>query len=237
LNKSLFVISLLPILFAGCIATSREVADLKADIYQLRRQLNELQKNQADLSGNMDSLNTNLGVLNENLEDNKSRMSLLAQRMDDIHSALTQRMDLLSKQMSGATPSLTPLPSELYRLAYSDYSKGKYDLAIIGLRSYLEKYPLGELAPNAQYYIADCYFNKQNWDVALSELNKFSEQHQKNELTPSALYKKTLCLIELKKTEEAKTILQSIIKDYPQTPEAEQSKDKLLSITGSNVEQ
>ncbi|MFH2071133.1 MAG: tetratricopeptide repeat protein [Elusimicrobiota bacterium] len=216
---------------SGCIATSREITELRDDISELRIQMNSLQRNQADLSSKMDTSERSASVLNEKLDDTKNRMSILSQRMDDIYSGLSQRMDIVSEQLSGKTPRLAPTPGELYKMAYGDYTKGKYDLSIVGFRSYLEKYPQGELAHNAQYYLADSYFNKVDYAAALSEFDRHIEFYNYSDMLPSSKYKKAVCLVELKRHSEAKAVFEDIIKKHPNTHEADQSKQKIQPAT------
>ncbi|OGS20336.1 MAG: tol-pal system protein YbgF [Elusimicrobia bacterium RIFOXYA2_FULL_39_19] len=216
--------------FSGCIATSKEVSELSDDIEELRVQISAMNKNQADLSLKMDSVDRNMGNLKEKLDDNKTRMSTLSKRMDDIHSSLGQRMDVLSQQLSGAPLQVDPTPSELYKLTYGDYSKGKYDLAIVGFRSFLERYPDSELASNAQYYLSDSYYNKNDYAKAKQEYETLNGNFSNSDFVPSSKYKIGLCLTELKKPNEAKVIFEQVIKDYPQSTEAEQSKEKLKSL-------
>ena len=218
---------------SGCIATSRQITELRDDISELRIQMSHIQRNQADISSKMDTGERSTSVLNEKLDDTKNRMSSMSQRMDDIYSGLSQRLDIVSEQFSGKTPRLAPTPGELYKMAYSDYAKGKYDLSIVGFRSYLEKYPQGELAHNAQYYLADSYFNKVDYKVALAEFEKHIEFYNYSDMLPSSKYKKGLCLVELKRPSEAREVFEDIIKKHPNTPEASQSKQKIQSLQSS----
>ncbi len=238
----------------SCLATSKQVAGLQEEVSQLHFKVNQLQqeynkisdpistlqpklddmqRNQADLSTKMDTLNENITILNEKLDDNKNRMSLLSQRMDDIQSNLGQRMDSFSRYLSSATISVAPMPSEIWRLAYGDYNRGKYDLAIVGFRTYLNKYPRGELAPNCQDYLADCYFIKKDAETAIAELDKLIKEYSYSDLVPGAKLKKSSALIELNKTDEAKLLLQSIIDEHPHSPEAKQAKEKIESLSVS----
>jgi tol-pal system protein YbgF len=215
----------------GCIATSREITELRDDISQLRIQLDGMQRNQAELSTKMDQTSKDMSALNEKLDESKSGMSVLSQRMDDIHSSLSQRMNVLSEQLSGSSMKIHPTPGEMYKIAYSDYVKGKYDIAIVGLRSYLENNPQGELAPQAQYYLADSYFNKGDFGNAAAEFDKVAENYDYSNFVVKAKYKSALCAVELKKAPDAKKILEEIIRKYPHSPEAEQSKEKLKGIS------
>jgi tol-pal system protein YbgF len=150
--------------------------------------------------------------------------------MDDIQANLTQRMDILTEKMAGSAPEITPTPTDMFQLAYSDYSKGKYDLAIVGFRAYMDKYPGTELATKSQYYLSDSYFNKKEYTTALIEFDKLISKYPHSEFILTAKYKEALCLIELGKITDAKKILENIVKYHPNTPEAEQSKNKLKSI-------
>ncbi|OGS19013.1 MAG: hypothetical protein A3J83_02495 [Elusimicrobia bacterium RIFOXYA2_FULL_40_6] len=222
-----FVLYSLPLaVLSGCVATSNEVTQLRDDIEELRSQISFMNKNQADLSLKMDEVGQNMGALKEKLDDNKIRMSTLSKRMDDIHSSLSQRMDILSQQLSGAAPTITT-PSEQYKLSYGDYSKGKYDLAIVGFRSFIERYPDSELSSSAQYYLADSYYNKNDFAAALKEFSTMKQQYSASELVVSAEFKQGLCYLQLKKPADAKAVFEMIVKDHPQSPEAEQSKEKL----------
>jgi len=224
---SLVILYCLPMaLLSGCIATSNEFAQLRDDIEELRFQIGSMNKNQADLSLKMDEIGQNMEALKEKLDDNKTHMSSLSKRMDDIHSSFSQRMDILSQQLSGAAPTITT-PSEQYKLSYSDYSKGKYDLAIVGFRSFMERYPDSELSSNAQYYLADSYYNKNDFASALKEFNNMKQQFSASELVVSAEFKTGLCYRQLKKPADAKAVFEQIIKDHPQSPEAEQAKERL----------
>ena len=236
LRSSGFVILFSPIIVTclflnSCTLRYAVTGDFEKDIKNLSTQLNQVQKNQADLSISMDTLNTTMTSLNEKLDDNKQRMSLLAQRMDDTQANLTQRMDILNKKFSPeVSSSITPPPSDLYRMAYSDYSRGKYDIAINGYRAYMDQYPDSELAGTAQYYLAECYFSKKQYDTAITEFDKLASKYPHNDFMPQAKFKKALSMIELDKPKDAKKILEYIIHQYPKSPEAAQSQEKLKSI-------
>ena len=210
--------------FPGCIVTTNELAELKNELSLLKTEINILKRNQAELNSKMDLLNTNLQIYTEKLEENKYKMSILAQRMDDVHSSITQRMDILSKQLPKVDISILPLPTELYQVAYNDYVRGMYDLSIRGFKDYLEKYPDSELAPKAYYYLADSYFVKKQYQESLKVIDEYISKHSKDEFFVSMLYKKSQCFIGLSLTKQAKEIQDYILKNYPNSKEAESIK-------------
>ena len=228
-TKALILLALIlsPLLLSGCLATSQEMLDMRDDMYQLLLKLNEVQRNQADLSAKMDTMVGKMDMLGSKLEETQNRMSLLGQRLDDVETNITQRTGKLFEQLSGSAMNAGPMPSDLYRMAYGDFSSGKYDVAITGFKSYLEKYATGSLADQAQYYIGESYYAKSDWANALAGFDAVEKTYPKSTLLSAVRLKKAACLEQQGKSADAKTLLQSLVKDYPASAEAQTAREKL----------
>lgn len=211
---------------SGCVA-SGELTGLRDDMHEMQVKLNELQRNQADISAKMDTISSGMGPLTSELQETQNRMSLLGQRLDDVESNISQRVSKLSENLGTQAASAAPSPSEIYRIAYSDFSRGKYDLAVTGFRSYLEKFPQGELASQAQYYLGECYYSQSNWDKALEEFALVEKNYPRSDSVPPARLKEGLCLELLGKIRESNNTLKSLVKDFPNSPEAFTAQEKL----------
>ena len=48
-------------------------------------------------------------------------------------------------------------PSQVFNLAYQDYLKGYYDLALSAFRQFIVDFPESSMAPQAYYYLGECY--------------------------------------------------------------------------------
>lgn len=210
------------LLLQGCLATSDEITALRQEIAMLKNEMAILKRNQAELNSEMKQLNTNLQIYTEKLEENKYKMSILAQRMDDIHSSLSQRMDILSKQLPKIDMPMTPLPSEFFNMAYNDYSRGMYDLAIRGFKDYLNRYPDSELANKAYYYLADSYYAKKQYHECIKIIDEYLSKYQKDEYLVSMLYKKGLCFQQLGNKKQTDEIFNYIKTYYPNSKEAQE---------------
>jgi tol-pal system protein YbgF len=235
--KGVFLATLIfmpALLLSGCLATSQDMVDMRDDMYQLLNKLNELQRNQADLSVKMDTVVGKMDMLASKLEDTQNRMSLLSQRLDDVETNLSQREGKLFEQLSGTALNAGPMPSDLYRMAYGDFSAGKYDLAITGFKSYLEKYATGALADQSQYYIGESYYAKNNWKDAFSAFETVEKVYPASSLLPAARLKKAGCLEQMGKAEDSKALLQALVKDYPASAEAQTAREKLGIQAPSN---
>ncbi|MEW6039921.1 MAG: hypothetical protein AB1633_00170, partial [Elusimicrobiota bacterium] len=71
---------------------------------------------------------------------------------------------------------------------------------------------------------------KGDFNTAFSEFDVFSRDYSYSDLLVSSKYKMALCAMELKKNSIAKNIFDEIMKKYPRSPEAEQSKEKLKAL-------
>lgn len=212
------------LIFYGCLATTDEIVSLKNEVSSLKAEISILKQNQAELNLQMKQLNNNLQIYTEKLEENKYKMSLLAQRMDDVYSSLSQRLDILSRQLPKVDMSVVPLPTELFNIAYNDYSRGMYDLAIRGFKDYLSKYPDSELANRAYYYLADSYYAKKQYNECIKVIDEYLNKYQKDEYYVSMLYQKGLCLQNLGETKKAQEIFKHIKTYYPNSKEAQELK-------------
>jgi tol-pal system protein YbgF len=129
--------------------------------------------------------------------------------------------------LTGTALSVAPPPSEVYRLAYSDFSRGMYDLAVVGFTSYLEKYPQGEMAAQAQYYIGESYYAQNNFSKALEEFELVEKNYPQSAVVAASRLKRALCLEQLGKTDEARRLLETLIQDFPNSSEAFTAQEKL----------
>jgi TolA-binding protein len=210
------VVCLGGLFLAGCVATT-------TDIDRLQDSLDKVQKSQADLMVKIDELDQTLTVLNEKLGESQKKMTNLTQKLDDSQSRLGGRMESISQLLSAATTQASvPVPGDVYRLAYNDYFSGKLDLAISGFKTFLERYPESDLTDDAQFYLADCYLSKKEYAQAVVEFDKVLSVSQ--EFRARALLKRAYALQGTKQAKDEIATLRTILKEFPQSQEAEGAK-------------
>ena len=200
------------------------------DIDRLQDSLNQVQKGQADLISKMDGLDRTIGALNEKLSDSHKKMSALSAKLDDTQSGLGGRMEIISRLLSDATTQAkVAVPSDLYRTAYGDYLSGKIPLAMEGFSQFLQRYPDSDLADDAQFYLADCYLQKRDFKQARTEFDKVlsvSREHRKQ-----ALLKRSYALKGEGQTKNQKLTLETLIKEFPDSPESEAAQEMLKELS------
>ena len=107
--------------------------------------------------------------------------------------------------------------------SYGDYLRGNYDLAVLGFRQYLDSFPNTELADNATYWIGESYFSQRKFRHILTA-------YPRSDKVASALLKKAYAFLELGDRSQGTGQLQTLIRQYPGTDEANLAKQRLDAL-------
>lgn len=130
---------------------------------------------------------------------------------------------------AAAPPAMQSLPSpeEVYKTALSDYTKGNYDLAISGFKTYLTFFPKTSLVPNAQYWLAESYYSKGDYRQAIQEFTKVIKDYPDSTKVPSAMLKQGYAYLELGEPVPGQAVLRELINRFPRSREARLAQDRL----------
>lgn len=121
-------------------------------------------------------------------------------------------------------------PSEAYGLAYNDYLKGNYDLALLGFQNFLVHYKGTSLTSNAQYWIGESYYGKKEFVKAIEAFDKVVSDYSKSDKVPGAILKAGYAFIELGDKAKARSYLKTVVENYPLTNEAKLARNRLAEI-------
>jgi tol-pal system protein YbgF len=124
-------------------------------------------------------------------------------------------------------------PGEVFRAAHEDYVKGNYDLAILGFRDYLKKYPATEQASSAQYWLGESYLSQSDYSKAVEEFQRLLDMYPTSPKVPTALYKQSLAYRELKQHDKARTNLDAVVSQFPTSVEAKHAAEELKTLPAS----
>jgi tol-pal system protein YbgF len=127
---------------------------------------------------------------------------------------------------------MTDSPEKMWNAAWSDYTAGQYDLAVIGFEAYLKSFPKSDQADDAQMHIGNAYLNDGKNDKAVDAYDKTIRNYPTGNVVPDAYYKKGVALSNLKNAAGAREAWDFVIKNYPDSNAAQQAKQRLLAQTG-----
>jgi tol-pal system protein YbgF len=222
----------------------RELRYLKDQNSQLRREFDALQKqlseqelnikqSKADLSAQMLEVSQQVQAVQNQLQDINYRITAVTQRGG---AGAYQPPTGFSTADSNSTPA-EESPSlgldesrELYNTAYRDLIRGNYQLALQGFRQFMQEYPNNELADNAQYWIGEVFYAQGRFPDAIQEFEKVVKLYRSGDKTSSAILKIGYAYLSIGETEQGKIYLEEVIKDYPDSQEANLAKGRLATL-------
>jgi tol-pal system protein YbgF len=117
-----------------------------------------------------------------------------------------------------------------YALAYETFKEGKYEKARGEFQNFLKQYPDSEYSDNAQFWIGESYYFEKKYEKAILEYEKVVKNYPKGSKVPYAMLKQGLSFLNLGEKASARSILQQIITEYPNTNQARIARAKLVEI-------
>lgn len=227
-----------------------QLEELKTEVMLLQRQSQSMQD---AFNKTMGELNTLVVQMGDNIANIRRAQSSISTNSGDTITTVTamgervtatnQRMERLSEQFAQLKKVIEDIPKmptfaqitpgnaeQLFAAAYSDYSRGNYDLAISEFRQYVEIYPGSELADNAQFWIAEIHLARRNLPEAVAAYEKVGVLNPNGDKTTLAIFKRGQILLQLDRKDEAVTQWLTLIKDHPKSQEAIQATEQLQQI-------
>ncbi len=117
---------------------------------------------------------------------------------------------------------------QIYNLAYLDFTRGNYGVAVTGFRRFIKLFPASELADNAQYWIGECFYSLNQLDSAEVEFKKVMSDYPEGNKVPAAIYKLGMVYLLQGKTALAQEKFKEVVRNYPTSPEAKLAQERLL---------
>jgi len=224
---------------------SSQVSNLGASV---GRQMESLLKTEADMQVKLQDLSSQIDELQAKLEDTNYRLAQLSQQIAATNQELKSFRSLPPavppEGTIGGDPQQQPVqpppqqnpagggadPQTLYNSAYNDYLKGSYDLAMREFQEYLANFPTTELADNATYWIGECYYRQRRFRQAVEQFDTVLERYSRSDKVAAATLKKGYALLELGERSQGVVQLRHVIKQYPNSDEANLARQRLREI-------
>ncbi len=122
---------------------------------------------------------------------------------------------------------------ERYEGILAMFKQGHLDEAQQGFREFLVQYPTSTRAPNAQYWLGECFYGNKQYTQAIEAYDLVEDDYPQSAKVPAALLKKGYAYLALKDHQEARTILERIVRSYRGSPEAGKASGRLAQLQGS----
>jgi tol-pal system protein YbgF len=135
----------------------------------------------------------------------------------------------------GGAVAAAPKPGvsdkQAYQTAFDLLQARKYDEAAKAFTQFLSGYASSPLADNAQYWLAQSHYVQRQFNVALPEFQKVIDKYPQSSKLPDALLKVGYCQSELGNKSAARTALQQVMRQFPDTTAARLATQQLEKLS------
>ncbi len=215
----------------------------------LIEQDSSIRRTLVDTGTTLDSVQENLLVLSARLDETNGRLGNLRREVASLRPAqpivIPDRPEDGAPTSSGSgspaargarPPTAMPLPgasggsADLYQQAYTDYTQGRYPLAVSGFKELIAADPSSDLADNAQYWIGECLLAQRQYREALEAFDAVLSLYSDSNKLPEATYKKAVALEALGSRADAIAQLELVIEYFPKSPAARAARGMLRGL-------
>lgn len=203
------------------------------DIGQIREDLAEQYATVLRLEEEISQLKDQIARLQHQLEQLVGESSL-AERLSRIETKLAELETAPARPSPGqeeATES-SPPPNEeeAYAKAKELFKQNQMNQARKALEDFIIEFPASNLVPAAKFWIGETYYAEQRYEEAILEYQKVIQDYPKDQKVASAMLKQAFAFAELKDPTSARVVLRRLVKDYPDSSQAEIARKKLTTL-------
>ncbi len=202
----------------------------------LTQQVTAAERRGDELQGRVEEIEHN----SENTAERQRQLYVqLDNRIRELEAALSARNS--PSVMDGGTlqPGQLPMPDgsdrDNYQAAFELLKAQRYDPAALAFAEFLITFPDSELADNAQYWLAESHYVTQLYELALGEFEVVITKFPESRKVPDALLKVGYCNYELERWDAARTSLERVQSDYPDTTAARLAGQRLERMEEEGV--
>lgn len=225
---------------------------LKAVNGRIDEQTSASRKSFADQKLVIDTLANDLRVVREKVDDNNVRVGSLTQELDALRQSVTALGTYRPPAPESTDPNAPPAdpaaappaaaapptgaaavgasPQKLLDGAMADYYGGQYDLAILGLESYVRTFPQSPQAAFAQANVGDSYFQLGKYDEAIAAYDLVIRNYPRSSEVPDAYVRKGTSLKAIRQPDQAREAFEYVIKNFPDSVAATLAQQRLQEL-------
>ena len=204
---------------AGGDVQQRQIAELLAGLDNLRVEFQSV-------NGRMDDLGRDNQALADELQLIKDDMGLqltsLSNRVADLEQQVPSPGTLVQPSQQ-SEPALTA--EQLYQNGL-DLIRNQKDF-VAGrkqLKSFANQYPEHDLYVNALYWIGEAFYGEKKYELAILQFQDVISQYSSHPKAAAAMLKQALAFNALGDGENARTTMQKLIEEYPDSTQAAAAK-------------
>jgi tol-pal system protein YbgF len=224
------------------IQLASEIDSLRSETMQLRGEIETLRyetengaKRQRDLYVDVDR---RLQSLETNQQQQRAFVPPPAAASPAPAAAPQERVAEPPAASAPAAVAAAPAPArptgtdqQNYQAAFELIQARKYEEAGRAFTQFLTGFPTSPLADNAQYWLAETHYVQRQFQTALPEFQKVIDKYPQSAKLPDALLKVGYVQAELGNKDAARTALQNVMRQFPDTTAARLASQRLERLS------
>ena len=209
---------------AGGDALQRQLAEVTAGLDNLRVEFQSVYGRMDDLAKNNQALADELQVVKE---DMGLQLTSLENRVGELDTRLGEQAAAVKAppEQSQQQVKAEPTAEELYEQALDLIrNQNRFVDGRKLLEKFIAKYPKHDLYVNAYYWIGESYYGEKDYELAILQFQDVISKYPHHPKAPAAMLKQALAFNALGDAQNAKTTMQKLVEDYPDSAQADSAK-------------
>ena len=231
-----------------------KLTDLEARLIRIERVFEN--ESLIQLASELDRVRAETAALRGEIETLRFETESSATRQRELYVDVDNRIQAL--EQSRAAPAFVPPPTtpgafssspppsqppaataarptgtdqQNYQAAFEMIQARRYPDAGNAFRQFLTAFPTSPLRDNAQYWLAETYYVQRQFPQALPEFQKVVDEYPQSAKVADALLKVGYCQDELNNDSAARTALQQVMRQFPDTTAARLASQRLERVS------
>ena len=138
--------------------------------------------------------------------------------------------DVGGVEMPRAAETPGPAGIDLFHAGYSHYSQGDTERARAAFTRFMALNPGHDLADNAQYWIGESWAAEGRLAEALAAYRSVLDHFPFGDRVADALLKSGYVLLDMGRSDEARSVLRQVIQEFPGTGPASRAAERLAAL-------
>lgn len=136
--------------------------------------------------------------------------------------------DTTTTPVAAPTPAADPLQEQAsYQAAFELLKEGRYAESIESFQAFLDLYPGGNYADNAQYWLGEANYVTRDFETSVAEFRKVLDLYPSSPKVPDAMLKLGYAYYEKQEWASARAILTDLRQKYPSATAARLAANRL----------
>lgn len=216
-------------------AMQAEIRELRGEIESQYNELDILEKRQRDLYRDSDQRlrDLELGMGSGGSRKSAGVATGLPEAPEPVEPAQTQTSTVQPATTAAVTQGSSGSEADekaAYVAAFEFLKTGQYSQAIKAYQAFLDKYPNGRYADNAQYWMGEANYVSREFEQALVQFQKVVGNFPASPKVSDARLKIGFALYEMERWDDARAALEKVIEDYPNSSVARLARQRIVRM-------